>query len=64
MIPNQLTKDEWVAMFQQAGLTEEMMHRWHQVFEQNHPEAHQAFLEGLQIPAQEITRIRNNAKKA
>jgi hypothetical protein len=34
------------------------MQRWHQEFESRYPDQHQAFLEWLGIPAEEIRRIR------
>jgi hypothetical protein len=49
---------EWVAMFEEIGLDEAKMHQWHKVFETRHPEAHQGFLEWLEIDRQEIARIR------
>ena len=56
-------KDEWVALFEAAGLSEEMMSRWHMLFEQRHPGAHQAFLEWLEIPAEEIRAIRERSEQ-
>lgn len=53
-----MTKEAWVAMFQELGLTEAQMRQWHALFEQRHPAQHQAFLEWLQIQPQEIAQIR------
>lgn len=53
-----LTKDQWISLFEAIGLDTETMQRWHQVFETRHPEQHQAFLEWLGIPREEIRRIR------
>lgn len=53
-----LTKDQWVALFREIGLDDATMRRWHQCFEARHPGQHQAFLEWLGIPAEEIDRIR------
>jgi hypothetical protein len=58
----QATKEEWIALFQKIGLDEAAMSRWHKAFEQLYPEAHQGFLEWLQLPAQEITEIRARSK--
>ncbi len=55
-----MNKDNWVAMFRDIGLNEETMGQWHQLFERRHPEDHQAFLEWLNIPAEEIKAIRSN----
>lgn len=55
---NHVTVEEWVAMFEQIGLDETKMHQWHRIFETRHPDAHQGFLEWLEIDGQEIDRIR------
>jgi len=47
-----------------AGFTEDQMQRWHQQFEQQAPEEHQEFLEYLQIPGEEIDRIRAWSQKS
>jgi hypothetical protein len=49
---------QWVAMLEEIGLDKAQMHQWHRTFEARHPDAHQAFLEWLQIDPQEIDRIR------
>ncbi len=53
-----LTKALWVEMLRAAGLDEAGMQRWHREFEQQAPEAHQAFLVSLGIDAEEIAAIR------
>ena len=53
-----VTVTEWVEMFRTIGLTEQQMHQWHEEFERRHPDAHQAFLEWLQLPADRIADIR------
>jgi hypothetical protein len=55
---NHVNVEEWVAMFEEIGLDEAQMHRWHKVFETRHPAAHQGFLEWLGIQPEEIDRIR------
>ena len=55
---NHVSVDEWVAMFEEIGLDEAKMHQWHRIFERRHPEAHQGFLEWLEIDREEIDRIR------
>ncbi|WP_419661331.1 hypothetical protein Dvar_17590 [Desulfosarcina variabilis str. Montpellier] len=57
-----VSKNEWVDMFREIGLTEENMMNWHCVFEKRHPEAHEAFLQWLGIPADEITDIRRRSR--
>jgi hypothetical protein len=59
-----VTKDVWVEMFRAIGLDDGAMHRWHQEFERRAPSGHQSFLEWLQIPAEEIERIRAHSRKA
>jgi hypothetical protein len=56
-----VTVTEWVEMFRTVGLTEDQMHRWHEEFERRHPEVHQAFLEWLRLPAEQITRVRSSS---
>ncbi len=59
---NHVNVGEWVAMFEEIGLDEAKMHQWHRIFERRHPDAHQGFLEWLQIDQQEIDRIRAKFK--
>ena len=51
-------KEQWVELFRKTGLTEAMMETWHQLFEAEFPDAHDSFLQWLQIPAAEIKEIR------
>jgi hypothetical protein len=53
-----MNKENWVMLFREIGLDEAAMTRWHRLFETNFPEGHQSFLEWLNIPADEIGRIR------
>jgi hypothetical protein len=53
-----MNKDRWVELFREIGLDDETMMRWHKAFESKYPAGHQSFLEWLQIPADDITRIR------
>lgn len=59
-----MTKEGWVAVLRRAGLDDEDMWRWHQVFEAEAPEAHQDFLESLGIADDEVRRIRAAARSA
>lgn len=59
-----MTKEKWVSIMHAASFTEEDMRRWHKQFEQQAPEEHQQFLEYLQIPTEEIGRIREWSRKA
>ncbi len=56
-----MTKEAWKEMFREIGLSEEAMNRWHCIFEQKHPEAHQSFLEWLDLDERTIQNIRQNA---
>jgi len=53
-----MTKDQWVSLFQEIGLDDATMTKWHQVFESRHPKEHQQFLEWLNISVDEISQIR------
>jgi hypothetical protein len=58
-----ITKDQFVAVLDSAGITEEQKKRLHSRFEHEHPEAHQGFLEYLGVPAPEIRTIREHARR-
>jgi len=55
---NMVTKERWVEIMKAAGLTDQDMENWHKRFEQLEPDAHQEFLESLNIDADEIKSIR------
>lgn len=57
-----MTKDKWVGIMRAAGFDEDDMGRWHAEFERSAPEDHQQFLEYLQIPPDEIARIREYSR--
>lgn len=57
-----MTKNQWVELFRDIGLDEATMSQWHQLFEQRYPEQHQAFLEWLQIPSEEVSQIRKASR--
>jgi DNA-binding transcriptional MerR regulator len=59
-----LDKAQWIAILRASGLNEEDMARWHREFERMAPAAHQAFLESLGIPADEIGRIREFSRRS
>jgi hypothetical protein len=59
---NQVTVNEWIALFREIGLDDETMKKWHKLFETRHPEGHRSFLEWLGLPAQEIERIRAQSR--
>ena len=53
-----MDKDKWVLLFKEIGLDEATMVKWHREFESRYPDGHQSFLEWLNIPSDEIGRIR------
>lgn len=53
-----MDKEKWVLLFKEIGLDEATMVKWHHLFEEKYPDGHQSFLQWLQIPADEIERIR------
>ena len=57
-----ITKNEWIDLFKAVGITDDTMQRWHCEFERRAPEAHQSFLEWLEIPTDEIAKIRTNSR--
>ncbi|MCG7983892.1 MAG: hypothetical protein JAY90_14235 [Candidatus Thiodiazotropha lotti] len=59
MKSNFVNKKIWIEIFQAIGLTDSKMQQWHQEFERRHPDGHQEFLEWIDIPAEEITKIRS-----
>lgn len=59
---SKMNKAQWVELFRDAGLDEATMRQWHSLFEQRYPTQHQAFLEWLQIPAEEVMQIRQASR--
>ncbi len=51
--------EQWVELFQEIGLQEADMKKWHRLFENRHPEGHQSFLEWLGLDEQRIKDIRS-----
>ena len=59
MLDNQnMTKEKWTAILSASGMSDEDMMNWHCQFEKMEPDAHQEFLESLNISAREIKKIR------
>jgi len=59
---SKVNKEDWVAMFKEAGISEDSMTNWHRLFETRHPEGHEDFLMWLGISSDEIARIRANCR--
>ena len=53
-----VTKEEWVAMYEEMGWDGPKRMQWHKLFEARHPDGHQSFMEWLGIPVKEIAEIR------
>jgi hypothetical protein len=58
-----ITKDQFVALLSEAGVSDPQKQRLHALFEQRHPDAHQSFLEFLGVPALTIQEIRERSRK-
>lgn len=56
-----ISKDAFVQLLKDVGISEVQMTRLHALFEERLPEAHQRFLEALGIPQAEIQKIREQA---
>lgn len=57
-MPAAMDKESWSALFLAMGMDEAAMRRWHRLFEQNNPAAHEAFLRQLGLGSDEVARIR------
>lgn len=57
-----ITKDEFVALLNEAGVTDGQKHKLHALFEARHPEAHEAFLKHLGLPADAVRQIREQSR--
>jgi hypothetical protein len=55
-------KENWVELFQEIGLDEPTMQRWHAAFEKRWPESHRSFMEWLGIQQAEIKKIREASR--
>lgn len=53
-----MDKARWSAMLAAVGLDKEAMRRWHSLFEQQAPAAHERFLYSLGLGPEEVARIR------
>jgi hypothetical protein len=53
-----VSKTEWIDMYEELGWDEQQRAQWHKLFEARHPDGHQSFLQWLGIPTKEIDEIR------
>lgn len=58
-----MDKQRWTALLRGAGVDDAAMARWHALFEQQAPAAHQAFLLTLGLGADEMEHIRSWARQ-
>ncbi|HZX28885.1 MAG TPA: MerR family transcriptional regulator [Telluria sp.] len=61
--PGALGKEAWTGLLRAAGVDEPTMERWHALFEQQAPQAHQGFLRSLGLDEEEVARIRGWARQ-
>lgn len=57
-----ITKDQFVAILNEADITDAQKHKLHVLFETRHPEAHEAFLQWLGLPPEAVRSIREQAR--
>lgn len=58
-----VTKDQFVALLRDSGITDAQMEQLHRLFEQRHPEQHESFLRALQIGGADAARLRDNSRQ-
>jgi hypothetical protein len=56
-----ITKEQFVRLLREAGITTEQMHTLHRSFEKQYPEQHEAFLRHLGIGEQERAELRSRS---
>ena len=61
---HQITKDQFVAVLEAAGIHASLREAFHREFERQQPAAHEAFLAWLGIPTADAARIREHARTA
>lgn len=59
---SKVSKEDWVAMFREIGISDNAMMKWHCLFETRHPQGHEDFLVWLGISSDEIAKIRANCQ--
>ncbi len=57
-----LDRDKWAALLRASGMSDDDMMQWHIQFERLFPDDHQAFLDSLGIPDDEIALIRKASR--
>lgn len=62
-LPAGLNREKWTTLLRASGMTDQDMLQWHMEFERLFPDDHQAFLESLGIPRDDIKAIRALSQK-
>lgn len=57
-----MTKQHWIELFKDIGLTDDAIKTWHNLFESRHLEDHRSFLTWLGLSDKEIETIRMNSR--
>lgn len=57
-----MDREQWIVLFQDIGLDEAAMRKWHDMFERRYPAQHQSFLEWLGLTAENIRSVRKAAE--
>lgn len=58
-----ITKEQFVALLTDTGVTDAQKKKLHALFEQRHPDAHQSFLKYLGFSAAEVREIRERSRQ-
>jgi hypothetical protein len=56
------TKDQFVALLRDSGITDAQMRSLHRLFEQRHPAGHEAFLRALHLDEAAVQEIRQKSR--
>lgn len=57
-----MTREQWVELFEATGLDEAMMDRWHSEFERRYPAQHESFLHWIGLSDDEIRAVRSHSQ--
>ncbi|MBI5329943.1 MAG: hypothetical protein HZB71_04955 [Betaproteobacteria bacterium] len=58
MNASNMTREQWIELFQAIGLNEATMQKWHCEFERRYPTQHQSFLQWIGLSAEDILNVR------
>lgn len=64
MSTSNMTREQWIELFQAIGLNEATMRKWHCEFEQRYPAQHRSFLQWIGLSAEEILSVRKFSQAA